>query len=296
VFDAEALESSTASSYLSMIDVHIRPKWGNLPLSAVKPHNVEGWLRSLQMAPKTKSHIKALLHRLFEKAMLWELLPIERNPMELVQLKGISKRTRKQLTLDPEQCWSLITLLPEPYRVMVQVAICTGLRVSEILALRWSRIDFKRLLMTVKVKAVNGRLGRVKTECSEDDLPLDPKFATLLRDWKRRCRATLGDWVFPSPITDRPYHASPIQQDYIRPMALKLGLDGVGWHTFRHTYRGWLDDVGAPIGVQQKLMRHAQASTTGMYGGALMMRSKRKANSKVVSIALRKNRRKKTAA
>ena len=54
----------------------------------------------------------------------------------------------------------------------------------------------------------------------------------------------------------------------------------VGWHTFRHTYRSWLDDTGAPMGVQQKLMRHAQISTTmNVYGNALM-EAKREANSK----------------
>jgi integrase len=64
-------------------------------------------------------------------------------------------------------------------------------------------------------------------------------------------------------------------------------LESVGWHTFRHTYRSWLDDTGAPIGVQQKLMRHAGIGTTmDVYGNALM-KSKRDANSKVVRMALR---------
>ena len=60
-----------------------------------------------------------------------------------------------------------------------------------------------------------------------------------------------------------------------------------GGTPFRHTYRSWLDDTGAPIGVQQKLMRHAQISTTmNVYGNALMT-AKREANSKVVRMALR---------
>jgi integrase len=59
------------------------------------------------------------------------------------------------------------------------------------------------------------------------------------------------------------------------------------WHTFRHTYRSLLDATGAPIGVQQKLMRHAQVSTTmDVYGNALMD-SKREANSSVVNLLLR---------
>jgi integrase len=290
-FDAEALDPSTANSYLSILKVHIRPRWGESSLSEVRPAMVQEWLRGLVAAPKTKGHVKALMHRLFEKAMLWELLPVGRNPMELVHVKGISKRTKKQAVLDPDQCLALIASLPDPYRTMVLVAICTGLRVSEILALRWSRIQFDRLTMMVKVKAVNGRIGRLKTECSEDELPLDPEFAAVLLDWKARCRPTVGDWVFPSHITDRCFHASPIQQDYIRPAGEKLGMRGVGWHTFRHTYRAWLDAVGAPIGVQQKLMRHAHASTTAGYGGALLMSSKRDANSKVVQMALGPNRR-----
>jgi hypothetical protein len=77
--------------------------------------------------------------------------------------------------------------------------------------------------MQVRVKVVNGRIGRVKTECSEDDLPLDPDFAAALKDWKTQCPESVGGWVFPSPITDRCYHASPIQQDYIRPAGKKLG-------------------------------------------------------------------------
>ncbi|WP_179638124.1 site-specific integrase [Tunturibacter empetritectus] len=51
---------------------------------------------------------------------------------------------------------------------------------------------------------------------------------------------------------------------------------------FRHTYRSWLDETGAPMGVQQKLMRHAQISTTmNVYGNALI-EAKREANAAVV--------------
>lgn len=81
--------------------------------------------------------------------------------------------------------------------------------------------------------------------------------------------------------------ASPIQQDYIRPAGRKLELGDIGWHTFRHTYRSWLDLVGTTIGVQQKLMRHAQLATTMNVYGNSMMESKREANSKVVQMALR---------
>ena len=108
-FDAEASDPSTVSSYLSMLKVHIRPRWGESSLSDVKPAMVQEWLRGLEAAPKTKGHIKALMHRLFEKAMLWELLPVGRNPMDLVEVKGISKRTKKPIVLDADQCVTLVS-------------------------------------------------------------------------------------------------------------------------------------------------------------------------------------------
>src|SRR3977135_2735436 len=53
-------------------------------------------------------------------------------------------------------------------------------------------------------------------------------------------------------------------------------------HSLRHSYRAWLDETGDPLGVQQRLMRHANISTTmNVYGGAFM-KAKRKADPSVV--------------
>ena len=80
----------------------------------------------------------------------------------------------------------------------------------------------------------DGVVDEVKTEYSEDELPLDPDLATVLVNWKERCPKSEAGWMFPSPITGRCYHASPIRQDYIRPAGRKLGPCDIGWHTFRH--------------------------------------------------------------
>ncbi len=313
----EDLSFTTAASYLSLIK-HIRKRWGKAKIGQVKPYLVEEWLTGLTLAPKTKGNIKALMHRLFERAMFWEVIELGRNPIELVEVKGITKHVKKPVVLTVAQFYLILDLLPEPYRTMAQVAQCTGLRVEEVLALPWGNIHFDTLSMLVDRAVVHGRLQRVKTEYSEDELPLDPDFATVLLDWKRRSKGT--ELVFTSPATGRHFHASPAQQDYLRPagwclvecphcgaaigkrctdkegdivavhaerraLAKRMKLDNVGWHTFRHTYRAWLDDTGAPIGVQQKLMRHADISTTAKYGDALM-ESKRKHNSIVVRRAL----------
>ena len=65
-------------------------------------------LRNLDAAPKTKGHIKAVLHRLYEKAMLWEMVEWQRNPMELVEIKGISKRRKLPVVLTVEQFFLIV--------------------------------------------------------------------------------------------------------------------------------------------------------------------------------------------
>jgi integrase len=278
---------STRKSYMTILNKHIVPRWQYTHLADVRPMFVQDWLDQVPLAPKTKGKIKALMHRLFEKAMFWELMPVGRNPMALVEVQGASKRQKKPIILTVEQYFAVLGLLPEPYRTMVVVAQCLGLRVSEILALQWRDINFGELTMRVSRGVVDGVVDEVKNEYSEDDLPLDPDLATVLLNWKERCPKSEEGWMFPSPITGRCYHASPIQQDYIRPAGRKLGLGDIGWHTFRHTYRSWLDSVGTSMGVQQKLMRHAQIATTMNVYGDAMMESKRTANSKVVQMALR---------
>ena len=101
--------------------------------------------------------------------------------------------------------------------------------------------------------------------------------------WKLR-PVYVGDPPCPLPLQN--YGPYQLQQELLRPAGIAIGFgDGLGWHTFRHTYRTWLDETGAPITVQQELMRHADVRTTFEYGEALTP-SKRKANLKVVKMAL----------
>jgi len=275
---------STAAGYRSYLKRHIRPKWGNTPLVDVRALETTEWLKSLPLSPKTRGQVRALLHMLFERAMLWGLIEIQRNPMELVKLKGTSKRLKRPQILTPEIFQELIAVLHEPHRTMAVVAMCTGLRVSEVLALRWEHIDFKAGVMLVQQGVVNGRIGKVKTEASNDDIPLDPAFAQILLDWKGERSEGL---VFPSHVTGGCYYAGMIQQQVLKPAGEKVGVHGIGWHTFRHTYRSLLDETGAPIGVQQKLMRHSNVATTmNVYGNATL-RSKQQANSKVVQMLIK---------
>jgi integrase len=277
---------STASGYLSYLRKHIRPRWSATLVAEMDPLDIQEWLRTLVLAPKTRGHIKNLMSLLFDRARLWKLGTD--NPMELVKVKGISKRLKRRGILTADEYVQLVALLDDPYRAMFVLATFTGLRVSEILALTWQRLNFEAGTMLVSEGSVNGRIGRCKTEDSMDEVPLDPDLAQVLLKWRTKCGVSVG-LVFPSARTGGCQHAGQIQQNHLRPAGLKIGLEGVGWHTCRHSYGSFLDETGAPIGVQQRLMRHAQVSTTMNTYGNAAMKSKREANSKVVKMILQQD-------
>jgi integrase len=120
---------------------------------------------------------------------------------------GVSPSDLESLDLTIDQFYLILRLVPESYQDMLLVDQCTGLRAGELLALRWDAVDFERLCMKVEEGVFNGRIGQVKTEYSEDELPLDPDFATVLLEIKRKSNGS--DLLFPSPATGRSYHASP---------------------------------------------------------------------------------------
>jgi len=186
-------------------------------LEDVRPALVQDWLRRLVLSPKYKGHIRSLMYRLFDKAMLWELLNVERNPMDLVEVKGISKRKKRPRVLQVKDAWQILDMLVQPFRTIVLIALCFGLRISEILGLRWTDFDFKRSVVLIQRSAVGKRLNKLKTEYSQDEVPLERGFILELRKWQMLCLDSEGGWLIPSPVTGRPYHADSIRADYLVP-------------------------------------------------------------------------------
>jgi integrase len=282
---------STRKSYLSNIRVHIRPRWGEYPVDKMKPMAMEQWLHDLPLAPKSKTHVRGIMHLVFKCAERWGIVELGKNPVSLVRVKNASKRLKRPRVLDVAEYFELLKHLDEPHRTMVLVAQCLGLRVSEILGLQWGDFSFENRSVLVQRSVVGGRVDDVKTEYSKDDVPLDARLAEALLSWRAASffpRDT--DWVFANPVTGKPYHQESLRKRQLQRAAKLAGLgEDIGWHTFRHTYRSWLDETGAPMKVQQELMRHASIQTTMNVYGRAMTETKRRANSQVVGLVFGPN-------
>src|SRR5439155_1469726 len=148
---------------------------------------------------KSKGHVRSIMHILFNWAMKWEYIDIDRmNPMSLVRVEGSSKRLRPPRILSVKEFRALLDQLQEPIRTMCIVAACLGLRASEIVGLRWGDFDWKTLEVHIQRGVVSGRVDEVKTTNSNRRLPVHPNLADLLVEYKAETAPGAGncDWLF----------------------------------------------------------------------------------------------------
>jgi integrase len=131
---------------------------------------VELWLSGLKLAPKTRGHLRGLLHTLWDYAMWSGAVPVQANPIGLVTVRGCSKRTCQPRSLNVEQFHSLAAHLREPFKTMALLSLCPGLRVSELLALRWRDVGWFNSKLNVERGTVNQIVGDVKTDGSRRQL------------------------------------------------------------------------------------------------------------------------------
>src|SRR5205823_11446049 len=133
---------SSQRSYEAWFRNHIVPKFGDALITDVQARPVELWLNSLQLSPKSRVQIRGLLSALWDFAQWRGDIASQRNPMELVTIKGASKRTRKPRSLTVEEFQRLAQHLGEPFLTIALLCVCFGLRISECLALKWSDVDW----------------------------------------------------------------------------------------------------------------------------------------------------------
>ena len=185
------------------------------------------------------------------------------------------KRTHKPF-VRPEQVAALIELIQEPYATMVYVAVYTGLRVSELIALRWG--DIRDHSITIDERYCRGDWGEPKSDASNTTIPVNQKvidrirrLQTLTVDVKaglatRRYRVVKSDGpedlVFQCVQDGGPMRDNNILTRHIKPAARKLGIPWVNWQVLRRSYATWLRMVGTDPRDRQSLMRHSRFTTT----------------------------------
>ena len=275
---------STKVTYQGYLNKWILPRWGASPLASINAGEVELWLRSLALARSSCAKIRNLMSTVFNHGIRYEIWA--RNLIRLVRQSA--KRKKIPIVLSVNEVQRLIGSLALRERTLVLVDVGTGLRMSELFALKWSDINFNDNEISVTRSMVMQVVGSCKTEASQKPIPLDPYLAEALQQWRRHVQyKSSDDWVFASPERDgrQPYWGQTIMRRVIRPAAVSVGISKrIGWHTFRHTYSSLLKANGADSRVMQELLRHASSRVTLDTYTQAFSSQKRRAQSDVVRL------------
>jgi integrase len=99
-------------------------RFGHTPIRDVRPLDIDKWIKGLPLEATTKASIRSMMSVCFNLAALHEFIPpMQRNPMSLIKLKGVSKRPKKVAELTVDTFKVILARLPEPLNVMVLVPI-----------------------------------------------------------------------------------------------------------------------------------------------------------------------------
>ncbi len=254
---------TTRAVYGSYIRTWVVPHWGVRSVSDVKTVAVEEWLKGLPLANGSKAKVRNVMHALFNHAMRHEWA--EKNPITLVRQSA--KRLRTPDVLDVDEIKALLSELEDPFWTMVFLAATTGLRVSELLGLKWKDISFDTLEIHLSRAIVDGVIGDMKTEASRKPLALDSALAEVLVAWRGRTPYNRDeDWIFASPekLGQQPYWPDSALRKAVRPAAVRAGIvKHIGWHTFRHSFATLLKANGEDVKVVQETLSREQQNHAG---------------------------------
>ena len=277
---------STRAAYECYLKSWIIPRWGNHRIDQIKPVAVEDWLNGIKRAKGTKAKIRNLMSSIFHHAMRYEW--VDRNPIKLVRQSA--KREKVPDVLELAELQVLLKKLSVRERTLVLLDAATGLRVSELLALRWSDVDFESMELNVTRSIWHQVVGDCKTEASAKPVPMDGYMAEDLQRWRRQSPyAGEDDYVFASPTMKgkQPYWPDNLMKRYVKPIAREAGIHkNIGWHTFRHSFGTLLKANGEDVKTVQELLRHANSRITLDVYTQAVNSHKRAAQSKIVTMMI----------
>jgi integrase len=251
---------STVSGYQSIVRAQLLPAFGSMPIESITPAVIEAWLAGVDRASSTRVKSLVLMHGIFQRARKVWSLPA--NPVADVEKPPLRASGDIQV-FSPEEVWALVRAADsEQDAALFLTAAFTGLRMGELLALRWRDVDFAGSAVRVRASYYAGHLttpksGKVRA------MPLAPDVATALAQLGRRL-----DWVGDDDLVFAGVRGDHLDGSTLRrryKAALKrAGLRPLRFHDLRHTFDTRMI-AKADIRRVQEWMGHADIQTTMRY-------------------------------
>jgi len=138
--------------------------------------------------------------------------------------------------------------------------VLTGLRIGEILALRWRDVDFSSGEIRVEQACYRGLIGTPKTKGSRRTLPMPESLKGESQAPQREIGIGRASGFSNPQYT--PFSDTNLLHKYLKPAGRKLGMPWLNWHTLRRTHATLLQHAGATLREAQAQLGHSKMSTT----------------------------------
>ncbi|MFC0455436.1 tyrosine-type recombinase/integrase [Arthrobacter liuii] len=271
--------SGTIKTYQTMLDLHIRPVIGHVPVDKVDYRVIAHWVKSMmakEKAPKTIHNIHGLISASMNTAEM--LGYITRNPCRGVQLPNIEKAEDEAMFLTHAEYRLIMEGMEERYKAFTDFLVMTGTRFGEATALTVADVDLLSKPPTARINKAWKRdgqnkfyVGATKTGAGKRTIGLNPALVELLIPLVASRPGK--ELVFTTPKGGRIVHKL-FWADYWVPAvrtAQAIGLTkNPRIHDLRHTHASWLIQDGVPLFTISRRLGHASTKTTEQVYGHLM--------------------------
>lgn len=243
---------------------HVLPAMGRRQVRSITADELVRWIRQMRtgFAPHTVHNYWGALHLVLGYAVRRGLIagnPAERLTSSERPKPGASRRRFPSR----DEMVRLLASVPDRYRAAIASALFSGLRLSELLGLVWSDVDFERGVLRVSHQlARDGSRKQLKTPAARRDVVLMPELATVLR--RHRLASPFSrdeDLVFCSGRGRTVGHRNLTARG-LEKAGSRAGLSGVTFHVLRHTFASLLIDQGHDVVFVSRQLGHANASIT----------------------------------
>ena len=255
------LKPSSVRYYGLQIRCHLLPKFGAWRLRDITKAEVQRFLadkRKQGFSGSSVHGMRTALGKVLQAAVDWNYL--EHNQARGIRL-GDRAPVQERVYLLPKQLSPLLSSLSEPCRTLVLIATLTGLRIGELLALRWKHIDLKYGVIHVRATVYEGQFGAPKTKSSRRDVPMSQPVREAFMAQRNDAETEAERLVFASR-NGTPINAKNLLRRGLQPACRKLDLPVIGWHSFRHTHATLLGEVGESLRTAQAILGHSDLKTT----------------------------------
>lgn len=287
------LAPKTQRAYLNHIEKRILPALGHIEMKELRPQHILRFVNMLEedgirfdgrdgkISGESAMYCFRVLSSMLQNAVQWQI--ISSNPCSQVKPPKIHRR--KAPTFDEESiAHMLMALSAEPlkYRVVVSLALDSGLRLGELMGLKWTDINFEKAVLNVNKtnQALHGKgifTKAPKNETSVRTVAISDSIIELLKEyhaWQMEQKKMLankwedGDWLFTQWNGLPMFPSTP--SHWFKKFLVRHGLPHIAFHDLRHLSATLLIAFGVPLKNVSSRLGHADIRTTAnIYSTAL---------------------------